>query len=217
MNNVERVLSSLSHYPGTTLVAVSKTVGPAAIVEAYHQGLRCFGENKVQDALPKVESIDLPIEWHFIGRLQTNKVRKVAGKFALIHSLDSLRLAEELDRVGRSLGCEFRCLVQVNASGEITKQGLPVNEVRTFLENVAKLNNVTVHGLMTMAPAEDVEIIRTTFRTVRQLYEDIASASIPRVSMEHLSMGMSGDYEIALAEGSNMVRIGSALFGNKNS
>jgi len=217
MNNVERVLSALSHYPGTTLVAVSKTVGPAAIVEAFHQGLRCFGENKVQDALPKVESIDLPIEWHFIGRLQTNKVRKVAGKFALIHSLDSLRLAEELDRVGRSLGCEFRCLVQVNASGEITKQGLPVNEVRTFLENVAKLNNVTVHGLMTMAPAEDVELISTTFRTVRRLYEEIASASIPRVSMKHLSMGMSGDYEIALAEGSNMVRIGSALFGNKNS
>lgn len=211
MFHLDNIYATLKKYPDVTLVAVSKTVGALEVVSAYEQGLRHFGENKVQDALPKMDAIDLPISWHFIGRLQTNKVRKVAGRFALIHSLDSVRLAMELDRVGKSLDHVFKCLVQVNASGEQTKQGLPPSMVRQFLTEISTYSHVQVSGLMTMAPASGC-LVRETFRSVRRLYDELAADSVPNVKMEYLSMGMSGDYEIALDEGSNMVRIGSAIF-----
>lgn len=211
MIQFENVMATLGKYPNVTLVAVSKTVGASEVVSAYEQGLRHFGENKVQDALPKMEAIDLPINWHFIGRLQTNKVRKVAGRFALIHSLDSVSLAVELDRVGRSMDCVFKCLVQVNASGEQTKQGLTPSMVRPFLTDISACSHVQVCGLMTMAPASSSVLARATFRSVRRLYDELATSE-PSIKMQYLSMGMSGDYEIALEEGSNMVRIGSAIF-----
>lgn len=216
MSRLANILSTLDKYPKVTLVAVSKTVGAVEVISAYEQGLHHFGENKVQDALPKMDSIDLPISWHFIGRLQTNKVRKIAGRFALIHSLDSLRLAEELDRVGKTIGHVFECLVQVNASGEQTKQGLAPSMVHQFITGVSSYANVHVSGLMTMAPADGKGPARETFRSVRRLYDELAVVSLPGVKMEYLSMGMSGDYEVALDEGSNMVRIGSAIFGNRN-
>lgn len=216
MIHLDNILSTLSKYPKVTLVAVSKTVGALEVVSAYQQGLRHFGENKVQDALPKMDAIDLPISWHFIGRLQTNKVRKIAGRFAIIHSLDSIRLAEELDRVGKSIGHVFECLVQVNASGEQTKQGLAPSMVHQFIADISSYSNVHVSGLMTMAAADGRGPARETFRSVRRLYDELATVSIPGVKMEYLSMGMSGDYEVALDEGSNMVRIGSAIFCNRN-
>lgn len=212
MTHIQSILGTLEKYPNATLIAVSKTVGALEVVSAYEQGLRHFGENKVQDAIPKMDAIDLPIIWHFIGRLQTNKVRKVAGRFALIHSLDSVGLAVELDRVGKSMGHVFNCLIQVNASGEKTKQGLAPSMVCQFLTDISAYSHVQVSGLMTMAPASGSTLARETFRSVRRLYDELATASVPGVKMEYLSMGMSGDYEIALDEGSNMVRIGSAIF-----
>jgi len=214
--HLESILALLEKYPNVTLVAVSKTVGASEVVSAYEQGLRHFGENKVQDALPKMDAINLPISWHFIGRLQTNKVKKIAGRFAFIHSLDSVRLAVELDRVGKSIGQVFKCLVQVNASGEQTKQGLAPSMVPQFVADISAYSHVRVSGLMTMAPASGSGSARETFRSVRRLYDELAAFSVPGVKMDHLSMGMSGDYEIALDEGSNMVRIGSAIFSNKN-
>ena len=149
MTHLESILAALDRYPNVTLVAVSKTVGAPEVISAYEQGLRHFGENKVQDALPKMEAIDLPINWHFIGRLQTNKVRRVVGRFAIIHSLDSVGLAAELQRVGKSMGQVCKCLVQVNASGEHTKQGLAPNMVRQFLADISEYSHVQVSGLMT--------------------------------------------------------------------
>lgn len=215
MNRLTDVLSVLSPYPDVTLVAVSKTVDVRAITYAYDCGIRDFGENRVQDALPKMEAITLPVRWHFIGSLQTNKVRKLSGRCSLIHSLDNLPLATALSRIGRETEQEFRCLVQVNASGETTKQGLPPGDVEQFLQQVSLLSNVKVFGLMTMAPAQGEVIIRQTFRAVRRLYEEIAARPLPGVRMEYLSMGMSNDYHIALDEGSNMVRLGTAIFGGK--
>lgn len=212
MIHLQSILATLEKYPNTTLVAVSKTVGAPEVVSAYEQGLRHFGENRVQDAIPKMDAVNLPIIWHFIGRLQTNKVRKVAGRFAIIHSLDNVGLAAELNRVGKSMGHVFKCLVQVNASGEQTKQGLAPSMVPQFLTDISAYSHVQVSGLMTMAPASDSGIARETFRSVRRLYDELAAASIPSAKMDYLSMGMSGDYEIALDEGSNMVRIGSAIF-----
>lgn len=215
--SIADIIASVEAYKGVTLVAVSKTVGVGEIRQAYNLGLRHFGESRVQDALSKLEALDLPITWHFIGRLQTNKVKKIAGRFDLIHSLSSLHLAEELSRVAVTTGNVFKCLVQVNASFEATKQGFDPQDVAPFLEQVKALPGVKIQGLMTMGPnTDEKERIQQSFREVRLLYEELTRNPVGDAKMQYLSMGMSGDYHIALAEGSNMVRIGTAIFTNLN-
>ena len=202
-------------YPGTTLVAVSKTADVNQIRRAYNKGVRHFGENRVQDAIPKIAEVDLPVDWHFVGRLQTRKVRKIAGYFSLVHSLDSLKLAQEMDNVGESTGSPFKCLIQVNASGEESKQGLSIGEVPLLVEQTQEFRFLRITGLMTMAPvAGNPQDLRPLFRSVRQLFEELSKERRPHLSMQHLSMGMSSDYEVALDEGANMVRVGSAIFSN---
>jgi pyridoxal phosphate enzyme (YggS family) len=212
------LLSQLAGYPGVTVVAVSKEVGVEEIRLAYEYGFRHFGENRMQDALAKQAALDLPISWHFVGRLQTNKVRLAAGRFALYHSLSGLNLAEEMNRIALRERCSFPCLVQVNASREQTKQGLALGEVADFLVLVSGLPGVKVLGLMTIGPHTDDRLaIRRVFREVRALYDELKRTPVGETSMLHLSMGMSSDYELALDEGATMLRIGSAIFSNLGS
>ncbi|MBT9156296.1 MAG: hypothetical protein DDT37_01281 [Firmicutes bacterium] len=209
------LLSRIENYPGVTVVAVSKEVGVAEIRLAYDLGFKHFGENRVQEALAKQAALALPLNWHFVGRLQANKVRLVAGRFALYHSLSSLRLAEEMSRIALRDDVCFPCLVQVNAAMEQSKQGFASGEVANLLTLVGNLPGVKVLGLMTMGPnTDDRVLIRRVFREVRVLFDELRRAPISTASMTHLSMGMSSDYELALDEGATMLRIGSAIFSN---
>lgn len=212
------LLSQVEGYPGVTVVAVSKEAGVEEIRLAYEFGFKHFGENRVQDALAKQAALDLPVSWHFVGRLQTNKVRLAAGRFALYHSLSGLHLAEEMNRIALREGCSFPCLVQVNASLEQTKQGLMLGEVPDFLALISGLPGVKILGLMTIGPhTEDRLAIRRVFREVRALYDELRRKPVGETCMLHLSMGMSADYELALDEGATMLRIGRAIFSNLHS
>lgn len=200
-----------------TLIGVSKTRPVEDIKLAFEQGLRHFGENRVQEALPKIETLNnLDINWHMIGSLQTNKVRHILPRVALIHSLDRWSLAKELERRAQRLDLQARCLVQVNVANEATKSGLPVEEVRDFVTDVIReCPHVAIQGLMAMAPlVENAEEVRPYFRTMRHLFVDLADLS-PGCSMQHLSMGMSNDFVVAIEEGATMVRVGTAIFGGR--
>lgn len=203
--------------PGAvTLVAVSKGQPPERVREALAAGVRCLGENRVAELVDKHAALGPGPEWHFVGRLQTNKVRTLlrAVPVRLVHSLDRPALAEALDREARRLGRVQPVLVQVNVSGEPTKAGLPPAEVVPFLRWVAALPGLEVQGLMTMAPpVRDPEEARPVFRRLRELLEEARRAGIPGLRMEHLSMGMSGDYQVAVEEGATLVRVGTAIFG----
>ena len=192
------------------LVAVSKTAGPGEIKEAYAAGLSHFGENRLQDAREKIPLCPPDITWHFIGHLQANKAKAVLEDFALIHSLDSCKLAARLNRLGLEAGKTARVLVQVNMAGEAGKQGVPPGEVEGFLRQAASLPGLDIQGLMAMAPfSADPEDSRPCFRAMRALFD---SLKIPGVRMEILSMGMSGDFEVAVEEGATLLRIGSLIF-----
>jgi len=207
------IVAAVRAYQGVTLVAVSKSVGLAEIKLAYDLGISHFGENRVQDALPKIEHCHLPLTWHYIGRMQSNKLRKIMGSFSLAHSLCNPRVAEEASKLAQAEGKIFSCLVQVDTTGEETKQGLRADEVGPFIEYAAGLKALSIQGLMTMGPnTPDKGLIRQSFQQVRQLYEELSREKWPSVEMRHLSMGMSSDYRIALDAGSNMVRIGTAIF-----
>jgi pyridoxal phosphate enzyme (YggS family) len=197
------------------IVAVTKTHGPEAVRAALAAGLRDIGENRVQEALQKQEALtDLPIEWHLIGTLQRNKARQVAGRFALIHSIDRADLAAELDRRVRG-GSRQAVLVQVNCSAEPQKGGISPESLPALLDQVRAFERVEVQGLMTMsALTADASEQRRTFRQLREL-RDAAEHSGHRLSQ--LSMGMSGDYPIAVEEGATMIRLGTVLFGERSS
>lgn len=194
------------------LVAVTKTVPPTVIAEAIQLGITNFGENRVQEALPKVAAFP-EVHWHFIGRLQTNKVRHVVGKFTLIHSLDRWKLAEALQKEALKQGHIVRALVQVNIGREEQKAGVDPSEVKDFLQDVSTLSQLHIEGLMTVPPiCTNPEEVRPYFR---QMYELFTSTKIKGVQMKYLSMGMSADYEVAVEEGANLVRVGSLLFGQR--
>ena len=199
------------------LVAVSKTKPAAMVDEAYAAGQRLFGENYVQELVAKVTEVRSPVEWHFIGHLQSNKVRQIAGLVTMIHSVDRLSLAEEIDRQWGRLGTSCAVLVQVNVSGEATKSGTTTAEALSLVQRVAALPNLRVKGLMTMPPFfDEPEQSRPYFRELARLAREIERLSLPGVSMDELSMGMSGDYGAAIAEGATLVRIGSAIFGERS-
>jgi pyridoxal phosphate enzyme (YggS family) len=195
------------------LVAVTKMVTVEQIGEAISCGMNVFGENRVQDWLSKYEACGGQAEWHLIGHLQQNKAKYLAGKITVVHSLDSVRLAEHLANLSDVHGHSWRVLVEVNVAGEASKHGLRPEDVPDFLDEIHRLRGLDVSGLMTVAPyAEDPEAVRPVFRSLR-LLRDKVSLGRPWLDLRQLSMGMSNDFEIAVEEGATMVRIGSALFG----
>ena len=189
-----------------TLVAVSKTVEAARVREAIAAGVTALGENRVQEARWKIAEVGRPVAWHLIGHLQTNKAKDALELFDVIHSLDRLELAAELDRRARARGHDVTVLLQVNVAGEASKGGVAADEVGRALEAIAKLERVRVRGLMTIPPeVERAEAARGWFRALRELAE--------RHDLHELSMGMSGDFEVAIEEGATLVRVGTAVFG----
>ncbi|MBP7176817.1 MAG: YggS family pyridoxal phosphate-dependent enzyme [Thermoclostridium sp.] len=199
------------------LVAVSKTVSSDAIEAALQKKVFHFGENRVQELLEKYDILGESCSWHLIGRLQTNKVKSIIGKVTMVHSLDRLELAEELQKRACAANRTIDCLVQVNVSGEQSKAGVEPDALRSFLRKVSSFNHISVKGLMTIAPATDnPENIRWVFRSLKQIAVDIGWEKIDNISMQYLSMGMSNDFETAIEEGANIVRIGSSIFGSRN-
>ena len=201
-----------------TLIAVTKTVDVDAMEEALSCGLDNVGENRVQELCRKYEILqERRIRWHLIGHLQTNKVKYVADKVDLIHSVDSVRLLEELERAGVKCNKTINFLLQVNVSGEESKFGLEPGEVDRFLESAATMRYARLCGLMTVPPvAKEPNDSRKYFEKLRNLFVDIRDKNYDNISMEHLSMGMSGDYTAAILEGATMIRIGTSIFGQRN-
>ena len=200
-----------------TLIAVSKTKPVEMILEAYEAGVRDFGENKVQELMDKIPRLPSDIRWHMIGHLQRNKVKYLVGKVEMIHSVDSLRLAEEISREAVKRGCEVRILIEVNAAGEESKFGVRPEETEALVRAAAALPGIRVCGLMTIAPlTENAEDNRIFFRTLKNLSVDIERKNIDNVHMACLSMGMTGDYETACEEGAAFVRVGTGIFGERS-
>ena len=197
-----------------TVVAVTKTYGPEAPVAAWEAGLRDVGENKVQEATAKMAQVAAPLRWHLIGHLQRNKV-KLLDEFDLVHSMDSTRLAEALSAYGEGRGRPVDVLMQVNVSGEATKGGYPAADVEREAARLRTLAGIRVHGVMTMAPFDaDEATLRRVFAGARRCGEELRAAG--HEGATHLSMGMSGDYVVAVEEGATLVRLGTVLFGARS-
>lgn len=201
------------------LVGVTKTVPPEDIIKAYENGLNLFGENRVQEAAGKIEALrqrGVTPRWHLIGHLQTNKARRAVELFDVIQSVDSVRLAEALQRHAEACRRVVEIFVQVNTSGEGTKFGVAPAEAVTLIREVSGCSHLRVTGLMTIGALDpDNAKIRRCFRSLRELAETIAALRFPGVLMRHLSMGMTDDFEMAIAEGATMIRVGRALFGER--
>lgn len=199
-----------------TLIAVSKTKPIEMLKEAYSAGARDFGENKVQEIVDKYPQMPRDVKWHMIGHLQTNKVKYIIDKVSLIHSVDSIKLAKEISKQAVKANLVANILIEVNVADEESKFGVATEDVVELVEEIAKLENISIKGLMTVAPyVEDAQENRSIFRILRQLSVDINSKNIDNVSMDCLSMGMSGDYEVAIEEGATYVRVGTSIFGNR--
>ena len=195
------------------LLAVSKTKPIEAVEEAWAAGQTWFGENRVQELVPKQEALP-EAQWHLIGHLQTNKVKYIIGKTALIHSLDNIGLADEIEKRSAAAGVITDCLVQVNIAEEEQKSGLYVPELTSFIDAMAERPHIKIKGLMTIGPiVDDPEDIRPVFAQLRELYEREQARRRPFADFQWLSMGMSHDYQIAVEEGANIVRVGSSIFG----
>ena len=199
------------------LIAVSKTVPAGVVKEAVAAGVTDLGENYIQEAREKINSLaTLPVSWHFIGHLQSNKAKYAVRLFDMIHSVDSLKLAKELDNYAKKAGKIQSVLIQVNVAKEDTKAGVYVENTRQLLQDISRLENISVKGLMTMPPYFYApEKVRPFFAALRKLRDRINDDAIPNVSMDELSMGMTGDFETAIEEGATMVRIGTAIFGER--
>ncbi|MBQ6995314.1 MAG: YggS family pyridoxal phosphate-dependent enzyme [Lachnospiraceae bacterium] len=222
INYVEQVIDKACMESGrnrrdVTLIAVSKTKPVEMLQEAYETGCRDFGENKVQELVDKYEVMPKDIRWHMIGHLQRNKVKYIIDKVYLIHSVDSLRLAEEISKEAIKKAVDVNILIEVNVAGEESKFGTNMEEAKKLVRDVAKLPNVYIKGLMTIAPfVEKAEENRQFFQQLKKLSVDIAAENIDNVSMEVLSMGMTGDYSVAVSEGATLVRVGTGIFGERN-
>lgn len=199
-----------------TLIAVSKTKPISMLQEVYDTGIRNFGENKVQELCEKMDELPSDIKWHMIGHLQRNKVKYIVGRVALIHSVDTYRLAEEINIQAKKKNIIVPILVEVNIAGEESKFGTSAEDAILLVEDISKLENIRIKGLMTIAPyVVDSEENRQYFRKIKQLSVDITTKNIHNVSMEILSMGMTGDYAVAIEEGATMVRVGTGIFGER--
>ncbi len=200
------------------LVAVTKTVKVEDIAEGVGAGLSILGENRVQDALGKIPSFtQAPVQWHFIGQLQRRKVRSVIGSFELIHSVDTVDLAHEIDRRAGEAGRRQNVLLEVNIGGEPTKAGFHPDDIVHSIARLAQLPHMCIKGLMTIPPpTADPDSARPYFRKLHDLARQLAALALPTVSMDELSMGMSNDYEVAIEEGATLVRVGTAIFGARH-
>lgn len=216
--NIEKACLKAGRDPKEVcLIAVSKTKPVEMLQEAYDYGAREFGENKVQEMCDKIPQLPEDISWHMIGHLQTNKVKYIVGKTKLIHSVDSIRLAEEISKESCKKGMTSDILVEVNVAGEETKFGITSEETAAFVEKISKLPGICVKGLMTIAPfVENPESNREIFRKLKKLSIDITNKHIDNVSMSILSMGMTNDYMTAIEEGATYVRVGTGIFGERN-
>lgn len=200
-----------------TLIAVSKTKPVEVLQEAYDLGVRVFGENKVQELVDKYEALPKDIRWHMIGHLQTNKVKYIIGKVEMIHSVDSLKLAETIEKESAKKNCITKILVEVNVAEEESKFGLHMEEVIPFIEKISTFEHIQLCGLMTIAPfVENSEENRTIFANLHKLSVDIMGKNIDNRNVSVLSMGMTNDYEVAIEEGATMVRVGTGIFGVRN-
>ena len=199
------------------LICVTKAASVNEIKEALNSGIVfSIGENRVQDAIAKHAIIGNKAEWHLIGHLQTNKAKVAVRLFDMIHSVDRLELARELDRHARAVGRVMEILIEINCAGEETKNGVPLSQAPDLIRAVAPLENLALRGLMTMPPwFDDPEEARPYFRALRELRDRIAAEALPRVEMRELSMGMTGDYTVAVEEGATIVRIGRGIFGER--
>ena len=223
-DNIEEVLLNIEKYAaqagvdpkGITLVAVSKTKPASAVLEAYDAGIRMFGENRVQEFLEKKELLPNDIKWNIIGRLQTNKVKYIMNHIWLLHSLDRISLAEELQSQCLKQGCTMNALLQVNVAREDTKAGFDIEELEPAIDVILKMDRIRIQGLMTIAPnTNDSGLLRTVFAQTKKIFDKLAAEKYDNITMKYLSMGMSGDYGDAIREGANMVRVGSAVFGDR--
>ena len=200
-----------------TLIAVSKTKPVSMLQEIYDENIRHFGENKVQELCDKIEQLPEDIHWHMIGHLQRNKVKYIVGKVDLIYSVDTYRLAEEINIQAKKKNVIVPILVEVNIAEEESKFGISKEDAILLVEEISHLENVRIKGLMTIAPyVENPEDNRQYFQKIKQLSVDITNKNIDNVSMEILSMGMTGDYMVAIEEGATMVRVGTGIFGERN-
>ena len=202
------------------LVAISKTKPNSMILEAYHGGHRIFGENKVQDLVAKYEDLPKDIEWHYVGHLQTNKVRFIAPFIQLIQAVDSLKLLKEINKQAIKNNRIIQCLLQVHIAREKTKFGLSEEELKSILgsHDFKSLKNVKIIGLMGMATfTNDMDLVRSEFRNLKRIFNEVSvHFHMPAIQMKELSMGMTDDYQVAIEEGSTMIRIGTAIFGERN-
>ncbi|MBX9851928.1 MAG: YggS family pyridoxal phosphate-dependent enzyme [Cytophagaceae bacterium] len=201
------------------LIAVSKTYPAGIILEAYQLGLKVFGENKVQELVPKYEALPKDIEWHLIGHLQSNKVKYIAPFIYLIHSVDSMKLLTEINKQAEKNNRTINCLLQIFIASEETKFGLSFEEAKTLIESpeLDQLKNIRIVGMMGMASnSEDENKVRKEFKSLKAFFEECKGIKKSNVEMKELSMGMSSDYKIAIEEGSTMVRVGSAIFGKRS-
>ncbi|MFO7813246.1 MAG: YggS family pyridoxal phosphate-dependent enzyme [Pelovirga sp.] len=199
------------------LVAVSKVKPAQLIDEAFAAGQQLFGESYVQEFRDKETSVNSPVKWHFVGALQSNKVKYLSGKVALIHSVDRLSLAKEINRQWGKIDAVAPILLQVNVGDETSKAGCTIAELPTLARKIAALPHLSIHGLMCLPPHfDDPEQVRPFFRLLQELATMIEDEKIPGVKMKELSMGMSGDFEVAIEEGATLVRIGTAIFGERD-
>lgn len=200
-----------------TLIAVSKTKPVETLKEAYDLGVRVFGENKVQELTDKYEALPKDIQWHMIGHLQRNKVKYIIDKVALIHSVDSIRLAETIEKEAAKHNITANILIEVNVAKEESKFGLMPEELDELIDKIKDFNHIQVKGLMTIAPfVENPETNREIFRSLRKLSVDISNKNVDNVNVSILSMGMTNDYTVAVEEGATMVRVGTGIFGARN-
>ena len=200
-----------------TLITVSKTKPLSDLRIAYEEGSRDFGENKVQELVSKIDEMPSDVKWHLIGHLQRNKVKYIAGKVAMIHSVDSYRLAEEINVQAKKNSCVILILIEINIAGEDTKFGIKPEEAEELIREISELENVKVSGLMTIAPnVANPEENRAYFKAMKDLFVDISSKNIDNVEMKVLSMGMTNDYTVAVEEGATMIRVGTGIFGARD-
>lgn len=217
-NTVKDIATKSGRNPDdVTLIAVSKTKPIEALREAYNAGARHFGENKVQEMVEKYDLMPSDVKWHLIGHLQTNKVKYIIDKAYLIHSVDSLKLAEVISKEAVKKNVKANILIEVNVANEDSKFGVTVENCEELVRNIAILPNINIKGLMTVAPfVENEEENRKVFRILNQLSVDIKKKNIDNVNMDCLSMGMSGDYKVAISEGATYVRVGTSIFGERD-
>lgn len=216
MNIIENINKIQNEIPKeVSLIAVSKTRTIDEIKEAYNYGVRDFGENKVQEIMNKVEAFSGDVRWHLIGHLQKNKVKYIVGKVALIHSLDSISLLQEIEKRFKAIDEVANVLIQINIGRDPNKSGIMEEELEGLIEACESCENVKVKGIMTVIPKGDEESCRKYFRKMKKIYDDLSKKKYNNINMEYLSMGMTGDYKIAISEGSNMIRIGEGIFGKR--